>query len=304
MTPERILITGASGFVGRHLVNALIKTFPAADLITTHFDLTDLDQINSAIRAANPQSCIHLAAIATPAQASADKALAWRVNLNGTLELARAILRHAPDCQFIFASSADAYGASFRSGEPVTETTPLAPLNPYAATKAAADLALGAMVPEGLRLVRLRPFNHTGSGQSPSLVTAAFARQVALIEAGRQSPLIEVGNLSLRREMLDVRDIAAAYVACITHRDTLLPNEIINLTSGEPRPIADILDTLKDLAGLQAETRVDPTRIRAIDMSVVTGDPTHARNVVAWTTTIPWRQTMRDVLNDWRHRIR
>src|SRR5262249_19286486 len=140
-----------------------------------------------------------------------DEGQAWEVNLHGTLHLARAILRHVPDCQMLFASSADAYGWSFQSGTALAENAPLAPRNTYAATKAAADLALGSMTEQGLRCVRLRPVNHTGPGQSDQFVVAAFARQIARVATGLQPPLLEVGNLDAWRDFLDVRDVCAAY---------------------------------------------------------------------------------------------
>ena len=167
------------------------------------------------LRSASPDSCIHLAAISTIAAAQQDQDRAWQVNLHGTLSLAHAILRYAPECQLIFASTADAYGASFEPGAKLDEHAPLAPLNTYSATKAAADLALGSMARQGLRVVRLRPFNHTGPGQTAQFVVAAFARQVARIAAGRQPPVLEVGNLEPRRDFLDVRDVCAAYTACV-----------------------------------------------------------------------------------------
>ena len=147
----------------------------------------------------------------------------------------------------LFISSADAYGGASPSGASIHEAAPLAPSNLYAATKAAADLALGSMIGQGLRLVRLRPFNHTGPGQSANLVIPAFARQVARISAGRQAPLLEVGNLDPWRDFLDVRDVCAAYLACIERRDTLAPGSIINIGSGLARRIGDVLAELMEL---------------------------------------------------------
>jgi GDP-4-dehydro-6-deoxy-D-mannose reductase len=192
--PRRILLTGASGFAGRHLGAALAAAWPDAELLTPAVDVCDTAALEHLVRAAPPESCIHLAGVSTIAMARQDDLRAWQVNLHGTLNLARVILRHAPHCQLVFASSADIYGASFRSGVKLTEAAAPAPLNTYAATKAAADLALGAMAEQGLRVVRLRPFNHTGPGQTTQFVVPAFARQVARIAAGRQPPAVLVGN--------------------------------------------------------------------------------------------------------------
>jgi GDP-4-dehydro-6-deoxy-D-mannose reductase len=301
--PRRILVTGASGFVGRHLTEAVAAAFPDAALVTREFNIAEPAEVGKAVSETMPDVCLHLAAISSNMMATPDENRAWSVNLHGTLHLAQAILRHAPDCQLQFVSTADAYGASFRSGSKLDESAPLAPLNLYAATKAAADLALGAMAEQGLRVVRLRPFNHTGPGQSSALVVPAFARQVARIEAGLQQPVIEVGNLEPRRDFLDVRDVCEAYVACMTRRDVIAPGTIFNLASGEARRIGDMLDALMAIAGVKAEIRVDPRRTRTTDVTVAWCDAARARDALDWTPATPWQQTLRDVLDDWRHRI-
>jgi nucleoside-diphosphate-sugar epimerase len=301
--PRRILVTGASGFVGRYLTVALASAFPGAAVFTPEFDVADPVQVSNAVSRATPDVCCHLAAISSNAMATPDATRAWTVNLHGSLHLAQAILRQVPDCQLLFVSSADAYGASFRSGSKLDETAALAPLNLYAATKAAADLALGAMAEQGLRVVRLRPFNHTGPGQSSALVVAAFARQVARIEAGLQPPVIEVGNLEPRRDFLDVRDICAAYVACMARRDAIAPGTIFNLASGEARRVGDVLDALMATAGVTAEIRTDPRRTRSTDVPLAWCDASRARAALNWAPVTAWQQTLNDVLDDWRHRI-
>jgi GDP-4-dehydro-6-deoxy-D-mannose reductase len=301
--PRRILITGAAGFVGRHLTAALASSFPDATLFTEEFNVADASAVSAAVAEVVPDVCLHLAAISTNAMATPDENHAWAVNLHGTLHLARAILQHTPDCQLVFVSSADAYGASFRYGIKLNESAPLAPLNLYAATKAAADLALGAMAEQGLRVVRLRPSNHSGPGQSSALVMAAFARQVARIESGLQQPLIEVGNLEPRRDFLDVRDVCDAYVACVAQRGSIAPGTIFNLASGEARRIGDVLDALMATAGIRAEIQVDPMRTRTTDVKLAWCDAARARDTLGWAPSTPWQQTLRDVLDDWRHRI-
>ncbi len=146
--PQRILITGAAGFVGQHLVPMLRSSFPNAALFTEYFDITDAAAVAEIVRNAQPDACIHLAAVTTIAGAQEAPDLAWQVNVLGTLSLARAILAYAPACRFLFASSAETYGKSFQAGAPLDESALLAPMNSYAATKAAADLALGAMTNE------------------------------------------------------------------------------------------------------------------------------------------------------------
>ena len=300
--PERILLTGASGFVGHHLRNALAAAFPAAALTMPAFDLADDAAVDSAVRDVAPDVCIHLAAVSAIAAAERNERQAWDVNLHGTLRLAHALLRHVPGCQMIFPASADAYGRSFRSGSALDESAPLAPMNIYGATKAAADLALGAMAERGLRVIRLRLFNHIGQGQSCRFVVSTFARQVARISVGRQAPIIEVGNIDTWRDFLDVRDVCTAYVACINRRDALTPGIILNIASGTPRRIADILADLQTMAGTRAEVRVDQSQVRDTDIHLGCGNAALARDQLDWTPVIAWHQTLHDVLDDWHER--
>ena len=259
--------------------------------------------MQAGVEAARPDAVVHLAAVAAPAQARRDPDEAWRVNLGGTLNVARAILEAAPACTLLFASSADAYGASFRDGRALDETAALAPLNTYGATKAAADLALGALAAEaGLRCVRVRPFNHTGPGQSEAFVVPAFARQVARIAAGTQEPVLRVGALDPMRDFLDVRDVCAAYAAVLARRDELAPGTILNVASGQPRRIGDVLQELMAASGVRAEVQADAGRMRPSDIAVAEGDAGLARRLLGWVPRIDWSRTLADVLADWRER--
>ncbi len=302
--PARILLTGASGFVGTHMRRALAAAFPAAPLLTQRVDIRDAAAVLALVRDTRPEVCIHLAAMAAIPDAQRNPDEAWRVNLHGTLHVGRALLAEAPSCRMLFASSADAYGATFRRGSALDEEAPLAPMNTYGATKAAADLALGAMARDGLRVVRMRAFNHTGPGQTPSFVVPAFARQIARIAAGLQAPVMAVGNLDSRRDFTDVRDVCDAYVACIRAGADLPAGTILNLASGQPRRIADILNDLIALAGVQVEIRTDPARMRGADLPITQGDSSLARRLIGWTPAHPWPETLRAVLADWQARVR
>ena len=301
--PRRILVTGASGFVGRHLLLSLAASFPAAELFAGHADVTDRDAVANQVRNARPDACIHLAAVTTVAGARQNPDRAWQVNLHGTLDVARALLAHAPGCRLLFASSAEIYGQSFAGGRALDESALPAPMNSYAATKAAADLALGAMAHDGLRVVRLRLFNHTGPGQSDQFVLPAFARQIALIESARQAPPLRVGGLHSMRDFLDVRDVCGAYVRCLQCGPELGPGTVLNIASGVPRRIGDILDTLLELAGLRTEVVTDAARLRGTEIASASGDSSRARNLLGWAPEIPWQQTLADVLADWRLRV-
>ncbi len=301
--PRQILITGGSGFVGMHLSAALRRRMPDSPVAAPRFDLTDPAAIDDAVRTIRPDVCVHLAAVSTVGAARDNEERAWAINLLGTLRLARAILRHSPDCTLLFASSAETYGATFRCGVPLVESATLAPVNTYGATKAAADLALGAMAEQGLRVLRLRPFNHAGAGQTTAFVVAAFARHVARIGAGMQPAVISVGNLDTCRDFVDVADVCAAYLTCIERRDTLAPGTAMNLASGNPRRIGDILRDLLALAEVRAEIRVDSALLRPNDLMITRGDASLAGRLLDWRPTVPWTDTLRDVLRDMQRRV-
>ncbi len=308
MTPRRVLLTGASGFVARHLVPRLAAAFPDAVLTLcgegrTPLDVTDRAAVADLVREVRPDACIHLAAISAIGDARQDPERAWRVNVMGTLAVAEALRATVPECLMVFASSAEVYGASFRSGGALDESAAAAPMNTYAATKAAADLALGAMAAEGLRVVRLRPFNHTGAGQTAAFVVPAFARQIARIAAGLQGPELRVGNLESARDFLDVRDVCDAYVASIRRADAIAPGTVLNLASGMPRRIDAVLTDLLRLSGVRADVAIDPARLWPSDIPLACGNAARAQALLGWAPAIPWETTLSDVLADWRARV-
>jgi GDP-4-dehydro-6-deoxy-D-mannose reductase len=186
-------------------------------------DITDADAVVTKISRSRPMHVVHLAGIAAIPEVSANVLRAWTPHLFGTLNLARAILKHAPDRVLIFAGSEQVYGDTAKSGLPLDETAQLAPVNEYATSKAVADLALGAFAKQGLRVVRFRPFNHTAPGQTEDFVVPSFAAQIARIEAGRQPPVIRVGNLEAQRDFLDVRDVAATYALAVRQSSRRAP---------------------------------------------------------------------------------
>ena len=311
MLPHRILLTGAAGFVGLHLRARLAAAFPDAVLLATgdsaadgvaRMDVTDAPAVLAILEEFRPDAVIHLAAVAAVPEANREAGRAWQVNFSGTRTLARAVLRAAPEARFLYVSSAAVYGRSFRAagGQPIAETAPLEPLDTYAATKAAAEMALSAMTSEGLRLVRLRPFNHIGPGQSPAFAIAAFAAQIACIEAGLQPPELAVGSLAAERDFLDVRDVCAAYAATLARADTLPPGIAINLASGTARRIGSVLDELLALARVPIAIRTDPARLRPDDLPRSLGDPTLAQRLLDWRPEIPWPTTLADILGDCR----
>ncbi len=309
MAPRRILLTGAGGFVAMHLRPLLHAAFPETAIIEmggqgAKLDLADGPAVSRFVADAAPDACVHLAAVTAVPAANADPDGAWRVNLLGTLSLARALQAANPEAVLLFASSAEIYGRSFAAGVALDEAGLPAPMNTYAATKAAADLALGAMAATGLRVIRMRPFNHTGPGQSPSFVVPAFARQVARIAAGLQAPTLQVGALDPYRDFLDVRDVCAAYVAALARADALAPGAVFNVASGVPRRIGDILETLMAMAGVQAEVSTGAALLRKAEIPTASGNAAAARAALGWAPAIAWERTLADVLDDWQARVR
>lgn len=314
---QKILVTGADGFVGRWLIEALAaepsrlrviaachsrSTAQAADDVV--LDITEQGEVDRVIREMRPTCVIHLAAIASVPYARKAPRETWNVNLTGTMNLAESVLRHTPDARFVYIGTADAYGATSRHATaPLTEEAPLEPLNPYAASKAAADLLVGQMAQEGLRSVRLRAFNHTGPRQSEQFAIPAFAAQIARIEAGLQDSVMRVGNLDAARDFLDVRDVVRAYAAAALTSSQLDPGVVINIASGVSRPMSELLDQLLSMARVPVRVEADPARLRRGDQSSAPGDAARAAALLGWRATIPLSQTLRDVLDYWRDAV-
>jgi GDP-4-dehydro-6-deoxy-D-mannose reductase len=315
----RVLITGAGGFVGPHLVNAL-RRFCGRDLAvlaTTKtggvlpelgrlesLDICDVEAASGAIAGWRPTHVVNLAGIAATAAAAADPEAAWDVHLRGSRNLARAILSTAPDCWLLHVGSGLVYGASAKSGVPVDEDTVLAPVDEYAATKAAADIALGALVRRGLKCVRFRPFNHAGCGQTEDFVIPAFAMQIARIEVGLGPPLVRVGNLDAERDMLDVADVTEAYALAVSARDSLVSGEIFNIASGRPQRISDILNQLLSFSRETITIQRDPARDRPSDLPSIVGDSKRIRAKLGWAPRHNFGDTLRGILDDCRARVR
>ncbi len=306
MSLRRILVTGAGGFVGSHVLPALSAAFPMATLFGTgleapaRLDITDRQEVDGFFAGNQPDACLHLAGVSAIGAAKADPDRAWAVNLQGSLNIAHAILAHAPQCRLVFVSTAEAYGASFKTGIALDEDAPLAPMNLYAATKAAADIALGALASDGLKLLRLRPFNHTGPGQLPNFVVPAFASQIARIEAGREAPELLTGALTPERDFLDIRDVCAAYTAAIARFDELPRNTILNIASGQPVRIGTVLERLLALANRPITVREDAARLRPVEIARAAGDAALAQRLLSWSPQFTLDDTLASVLGYWR----
>ena len=160
------------------------------------------------------------------------------------------------------------------------------------------------MANDGLRVIRVRPFNHTGPGQSDQFVVPGFAGLIARLAAGLQRPVMRSGALDPQRDFLDVRDVCAAYVACVRRADGIASGTILNIASGVARRIGDILAQLLRLAGVSATVEIEKPLLRPNDISVAAGNARAASAALGWRPRIPWEQTLRDVLDDWNARVR
>jgi GDP-4-dehydro-6-deoxy-D-mannose reductase len=304
----RVLVTGAAGFVGSWLVPALVARGHAvyaagppahaapADGMGARWmelDVTSADSVAAAVKAAAPDAVFHLAGQASVGDSFRDPLGTWDVNATGTLRLASALPEGA---RLLMVSSAEAYGSISEAEQPLREERPLHPNNPYAASKAAAEMAaLQAGESGGIEVVVARSFNHTGPGQDPRFALASFARQLALIRAGGAEPVLRVGNLSARRDLLDVRDVVRAY---LTLMETGKPGCVYNVCSGTARAMHEAVEELVDLSGTRARVEVDPERVRPVDVPLLLGDNARLRGL-GWAPAIPFRQTLADLL-EWQ----
>ena len=316
----RLLVTGVAGFVGRHLLAAWgpgaefhgadaapLETQPGSDSLRAslagyrRLDITDAGAVEEAVRAVRPDAVVHLAAQASGAVSLQQPAATFRVNALGSVHLLEAVRAAAPEATVLLVGSADAYGSG-EEGVPIREDAPLHPQNPYALSKATQD-AWGDLYARtyGLRILRTRTFSHTGPGQRPQFALAAFAEQIARIDAGVQPPEIQVGALDARREYGDVRDVVAAYRALVERGE---PGQAYNVCTGEEHRLGDLLDRLLGLSGVRATVVTDPSRLRARDVTHLVGDPSKIRERTGWTPRIPLERTLADLYSDARERVR
>lgn len=312
----RVLVTGASGFVGAHLCRHLVskkdsvfglvragsRSKTVRGVRPVRGDLLRPSSMRAVLKSVKPDRIYHLAGQASVALSWKKPALTRRVNLEGTRALLEAARREAPRARILVVCSADEYGASARSGGKLAETAPLIPLNPYGKSKKAQDeLAALYFKKYGLPIVRTRAFNHFGPGQDERFVVPGFARQVASIEAGRQKPEIEVGNLEAVRDFTDVRDVVRAYRLALEKGKA---GEVYNVAGGRGRPVADVLRFYLSASSVKIRVRRDPARLRASDMPYLIGDARKLARATGWKPRIRFETTLRDVLGEWRKKTR
>ncbi|MCX5713412.1 MAG: GDP-mannose 4,6-dehydratase [Candidatus Omnitrophica bacterium] len=316
----KALITGIAGFAGSHLADLLVNKnnlevfgldIPGAKtdnlrhidkpLKVFRCDICDFDAVSKVIRYVKPDLIFHLAAQAYVPDSWVHPAGSLTTNIIGTLNILESVRRHKLRSRIQIACSAEEYGRVFESEIPVRETNLFRPLSPYAVGKLTQDM-LGYQYCQsyGMHIVRTRSFNHFGPRMHESFVASSFARQIALIEKGKQKPVMQVGNLQAVRDFTDVRDIVRGYWLSLTKCPK---GEAYNLCSGKGYKIKDILDMLLSFTKKQICVKMDSSRFRPSDITVLVGDYSKFFRQTKWRPNIPVDKTLRDILAYWREKV-
>jgi len=313
MQERQVLVTGASGFVGPYLVREL-KTqgwhvwalsrsgAPVEGATPVRADLLDRGAIQHIIQDIRPDVIFHLAAQSSVFSSFEHPIYTIENNTLGAANLLYSALDIDPKPRIIAIGSAEEYGKVKPNELPIDEKQPLAPISPYAVSKAAQTLlALSLHESQELPVTVLRPFNHTGPGQKPRLVIPSIAEQIARIEAGLSEPVIRVGNTESKRDFTDVRDIVKAYVLAV---DRSRSGEIYNIGTGRSVSIQWILEFLVGQSKMDIKVETDPNRLRPSDIPELRCNPEKFRRDTGWEAHIPLEQTLIDILDYWRDRVK
>jgi GDP-4-dehydro-6-deoxy-D-mannose reductase len=267
-----------------------------------HSDLTDAGSVEKLIAAVQPHRIFHLAAQSFVQSSFDEPAATLQTNILAQLNVLEAVRRHDDQVRIHVAGSSEEYGLVRPDEVPMKETNPLRPLSPYAVSKVAQDkLAWQYFKSYGLHIVITRGFNHTGPRRGLIFVTSTFARQIAEIEAGLREPVLQVGDLTTKRDWTDVRDMVRAYWLAL---DQAEPGESYNVGSGRTWSIREMLDLLLSFSGAEIRLQEDPARLRPSDVPILWADVSKFRAATGWEPRIPFEQTLRDLLDYWRERVR
>ncbi len=316
----RVLITGITGFAGSHLAEYClargdVEVFGTArwrsrmdnvqqivDQITLiDCDLKDSVAVRHCLTEARPDYIFHLAAQSFVPTSWKAPVETMTTNVVGQINIFEAMRELRLESRVQLACSSEEYGMVYEDEIPIKESNPLRPLSPYGVSKVAQDL-LGYQYHEsyGLFTVRTRGFNHTGPRRGDVFVSSNFSRQIAMIEKGKQEPVVKVGNLEARRDFTDVRDMIRGYWMALESGE---PGEAYNIGSGKDITIQSMLDILLSFSTIDIEVRQDPERMRPSDVLVLRADNTKFCTLTGWKPEIPLEKTLEDLLNYWRERV-
>jgi GDP-4-dehydro-6-deoxy-D-mannose reductase len=295
----KLLLTGATGFVGRHLMH----TTPAIPLHAgdREIDLRDAGAVLEGVRAVSPDRVIHLAAVSHVPTSFADPCGTLEVNLLGTLHLLQALKKCDFRGRFLYVGSADTYGAVQPERLPVTEDQPQRPRNPYAVSKLAAEaLCYQWSQTCGFQIVMARPFNHIGRGQNDGFVVSSLAKQVVAVRRGSISA-VQAGDLQVTRDFTDVRDVVRAYLALLESGQS---GEAYNVCSGIERSLQSVLDHLMAIAGVHPEVVKDESKVRQGEQRRMLGSYEKLHAATSWKPLIAFEQTLAEILSYWEQDLK
>lgn len=313
----KIFITGATGFVGRHLVDLLKSSdfqihgtcFPektehcqglnGVDLI--YLDLRKEEKVSNAVKSVKPDWIVHLAAVSNVGYSWKHRKETMETNFMGTFYLLEAARRHVPQARVLFISSCEVYGLLEPVERALKEEDSPKIASPYAFTKVSGELLCEFYTQiESLDIVISRSFPHAGPGQSADFVFSDWAYQIAKIEKGSTEPIIKTGNLDVRRDYSDVRDVVRAYVLLLEKGKK---GEVYNVCTGEASSLNEILDILLSFSSKDIEVQMDPQKLRKADIPLLLGNNQKIKKEIGWAPEIPLKQTISDLLEYWRGKV-
>ena len=309
---KKVLIIGAAGFVGNHLIDHIKKEYESWDLECTKIssesidkdvtvfdlDITDKTQILNLLKEVNPDYIFHLAAQSSVALSWKNPSLTIDINIKGTVNLLDSIRELEINPRVLLIGSGEEYGRVKENEIPISEDNNTRPGNIYAITKVTQNM-IGKVYSDAynLDIMSTRSFNHTGPNQAPMFVVADFCKQVADIEKGEQEAIIRVGNLSAKRDFTDVRDVVKAYTS-LTEKGK--KGETYNVGSGKAIEIQSILDTILSLSTKEIVVEIDQNKLRPIDVPIIEADITKLQNDTGWKPEINIEETIKDTLEFYR----